>query len=190
MTRTITISEDDLAKGFWVFGYGSLMWNPGFAFEERVPARLDGYARSFCMWSIHHRGTPEHPGLVLALDATEGHSCQGLAFRIGPENATEALAELRERELVSSAYLERQERLALSDGRLVPALTYVVDTAHEQYTGALSLERQAEVIAGAVGGRGPNSDYLFSTAMHLSELGMEDVELTELAEMVRHRLST
>lgn len=180
----------DLREGFWVFGYGSLMWNPGFAFVERLPAVLSGYARSFCMWSIHHRGSPEAPGLVLALDAEAGGSCHGLAFRIGPEVATEALAELRERELVSSAYLEHEVVLTLSDGRDVPALAYVVDPAHVQYTGPLSLERQAEVIAGACGGRGPNCDYLFSTAEHLAQLGMEDLELTELSELVRHRLKT
>ncbi|NIY80613.1 gamma-glutamylcyclotransferase [Celeribacter sp. HF31] len=175
--------------GFWVFGYGSLMWNPGFAFVERRPATLSGYARTFCMWSIHHRGTPEKPGLVLALDEDEGAQCRGLAFRVAPEAAAETLAYLRERELVSSAYLEREVILRLEDGREETALAYVVDAEHAQYTGALSLERQAEVIAAAVGGRGPNSEYLFSTALHLAELGMEDMELTELSEMVRHRLN-
>ncbi|MCA0042749.1 gamma-glutamylcyclotransferase [Celeribacter litoreus] len=190
MTRTITMSEELSTHGFWVFGYGSLMWNPGFEFVERVPARLEDYARSFCMWSIHHRGTPEEPGLVLALDAVAGQCCHGLAFRIGPEVAAKALEDLRERELVSSAYLERQETLHLEDGRTVEALAYVVDTAHEQYTGALSLDEQAEVIARATGGRGPNTEYLFSTAMHLAELGMEDPELTQLSEMVRHKCAT
>jgi Uncharacterized protein involved in cation transport len=175
-------------EGFWVFGYGSLMWNPGFEFAERHPAVLMDYARSFCMWSIHHRGSPEVPGLVLALDAEPGAACHGLAFRIGPEVAAQALADLRDRELVSSAYLERVVTLRLSDGRDVAALAYVVDPEHVQYTGPLSLERQAEVIAGACGRRGPNCDYLFSTAEHLAELGMEDIELTQLSDMVRRRL--
>lgn len=176
--------------GFWVFGYGSLMWNPGFDFEMRLPARLSGYARSFCMWSIHHRGSEENPGLVLALDAAARAQCQGLAFRVGPQHAEAALIELRERELISSAYLERDVTIALEDGRAVPALTYVIDPAHAQYTGALPLARQAEIIAQAHGGRGPNSEYLFNTALHLAELGMEDQELTQLADMVRRRLLT
>lgn len=187
--RLVHQSDDALMRdGFWVFGYGSLMWNPEFDFMERLPAVLADYARSFCMWSIHHRGSPEVPGLVLALDAEAGSACQGLAFRIGPQVATQALADLRERELVSSAYLERQVTLRLADGRDVIALAYVVDPNHVQYTGPLSLERQAEVIAGACGGRGPNCEYLFSTAEHLAELGMEDMELSQLSEMVRHRL--
>jgi len=95
--------DHDLEEGFWVFGYGSLMWNPGFAFAERVPATLLGYARSFCMWSIHHRGTPEEPGLVLALDLEDRASCRGLAFHVSRDHAAATLAYLRERELVSSA---------------------------------------------------------------------------------------
>lgn len=189
MTRVLAQTDDMLRDGFWVFGYGSLMWNPEFEFVERIPATLSDYARSFCMWSIHHRGTVELPGLVLALDALSGAQCRGLAFRVAPEQAEKTLSELRERELVSSAYLERETPLALIDGRVVTALSYVIDPNHEQYTGALSLDKQAEVIARAHGGRGPNSDYLFSTAAHLAELGMEDMELSQLSDMVRHQLS-
>ncbi len=180
----------DVTAGFWVFGYGSLMWNPGFPYVERVPATLFDYARSFCMWSIHHRGTPEEPGLVLALDEQEGTCCRGLAFHIGPDHAPEALAELRERELVSSAYLERVVSLELDDGRTVSSIVYVVDPGHVQYTGVLSLEHQADVIHGAHGGRGPNREYLYNTASHLAELDMEDPELTQLASMVREKERT
>jgi len=179
------LDHDLNQEGFWVFGYGSLMWNPGFVFAERVPAVLVGYARSFCMWSIHHRGTHEEPGLVLALDLEDRASCRGLAFHVSRDHASETLAYLRERELVSSAYLERRVMLTLSDGREVSSLAYVVDPDHVQYTGPLSLARQAEIIARATGGRGPNSEYLFNTARHLAELGMEDADLTQLAEMVR-----
>ena len=178
----------DGSEGFWVFGYGSLMWNPEFAFSERVPATLDGFARSFCMWSIHHRGSPEDPGLVLALDAEAGTSCRGLAFRVPPETGLETLACLRERELVTSAYGEHLVPVSLDDGRHVEALAYVVDRAHAQYTGSLSLEAQADVIARATGGRGPNADYLFNTVSHLAALGMQDPVLEELADMVRRRL--
>lgn len=187
--QDVGLGRLDLAEGFWVFGYGSLMWNPGFEFTDRAPATLEGYARSFCMWSIHHRGSSEKPGLVLALDADASADCRGLAFHVAPDQAERTLAELRERELVSSAYLERRVPLRLDDGRAVESLAYVVDRAHDQYTGALTLEQQADVIARAVGGRGANSDYLFNTALHLAEIGMEDLELTELSELVRARLA-
>lgn len=168
----------------WVFGYGSLIWNPGFPVAERVIARLEGYARSFCMRSIHHRGTEDDPGLVLALDTAPERSCLGVGFRI-PEGAEgETLKTLRERELVSSAYIEREVPLALSDGRTVRAVTYIVDRAHWQYVADLGAEEQARIIAGATGGRGPNDEYLFNTVSHLSELGIEDAALSALAERV------
>ncbi len=182
-----TMSSHD--KGFWVFGYGSLMWNPEFTYDARLPATLTGFARSFCMWSLHHRGSPEVPGLVLALDAEAGASCRGLAYHVDEAEAEETLARLRERELVTSAYQEMTVPLDLDDGRRVDSLAYVVDRDHVQYTGPLSLERQAEVIAVACGGRGPNCDYLFNTALHLAELGMEDRDLDQLADLVRLRLA-
>ncbi|MDR5654921.1 gamma-glutamylcyclotransferase [Ruixingdingia sedimenti] len=169
----------------WVFGYGSLIWNPGFAVAERAVARLPGWRRSFCMWSIHHRGTPEAPGLVLALDAAAGMACQGVAFRVAPGTEEETLAGLRERELVSSAYLETVQPLYLADGRARQALAYVVDPDHVQYCGGLDPEEQARIIARATGGRGPNRDYLWNTAAHLAELGIADPDLEWLAARVR-----
>lgn len=169
----------------WVFGYGSLIWNPGFAWAERVRATLPGFARTFCMRSVHHRGTAEAPGLVLALDPHAGGLCHGVAFRVpeGEEGGT--LAYLRERELVSSAYVEETHAVTLADGRAVAALTYVVDRGHVQYCGGLDLETQARIIANAVGGRGPNTEYLWNTVTHLTELGIEDPELLWLSERVR-----
>lgn len=169
----------------WVFGYGSLMWNPGFAFSERRVARLDGYHRSFCMWSVHYRGTPAQPGLVLALDASQGASCHGLGFRVTDGAEAETLAYLRERELVSSAYLEAQLPITLNDGAQVQATTYVVDPHHTQYCGDLSLEDQADVIARAHGERGPNTEYLHNTVEHLSELGIDDPDLRWLNARLR-----
>lgn len=170
---------------FWVFGYGSLIWNPGFVPVERQKARLDGWRRSFCMTSIHHRGTETAPGLVLALDAAAGESCHGVAFAVAEDVAGATLAELRERELVSSAYLEVTQPVTLADGRRVEAITYVMDRAHPQYCPGLGLEDQARIIAAASGGRGPNRDYLFSTAEHLAELGLRDAELDGLVARVR-----
>ena len=161
----------------WVFGYGSLLWNPGFEVAESVPARLSGYARSFCMWSIHHRGSVNAPGLVLALDAQDGAVCDGLALRTADGREEETLAYLRERELISSAYLERMLRIDLQDGRGIEAVTYVIDPDHAQYTGSLPLPHQAEVIAAATGDRGPNRDYLFNTVNLLDELGIMDADL-------------
>jgi cation transport protein ChaC len=174
---------DDAA--LWVFGYGSLMWNPGFPYQERVIASLPGFARTFCMRSIHHRGTDAAPGLVLALDAHPDAHCQGLAFSVRADLRAATLDYLRERELISSAYLEEIHEIDLQDGRRVTAVTYVVDTDHVQYCGGLPLEEQAGIIATAVGGRGPNTEYLYNTALHLEELGIEDTELTWLAERVR-----
>jgi cation transport protein ChaC len=168
----------------WVFGYGSLLWDPGFPVAERRRAVLKGWHRSFCMWSIHHRGTPERPGLVLALDAVDGGECLGLALAVEAGHEAATVAYLRERELISSAYLERRLPVRFEDGSGAEALAFVVDPAHVQYTGPLGLDRQAEVIANATGGRGPNRDYLWNTVRHLAELGVEDADLCWIADRV------
>ena len=189
---------EDLSGGFWVFGYGSLMWNPGFRHQDRRLAELTGYARRFCLWSIHYRGTPEAPGLVLGLDggrgAGGGASTRGVAFQVGAEDAVEALAYLRARELVSDAYREEWRHIELlcqpeNPVRTARAVTYVVDPAHDQYAGGVSLEAQAEVIAARAGPSGLNSEYLFNTMAHLRELGVRDDELERLEAMVRGRLA-
>ncbi|MEO0386693.1 MAG: gamma-glutamylcyclotransferase [Pseudomonadota bacterium] len=175
----------DASAGFWVFGYGSLIWNPGFAAEERVLARLSGYRRAFCMASIVYRGTPEAPGLVLALDRQSEADCAGVAYRVAPREGAATLAYLRARELVSSAYLEALEPVELADGRRVPALTYVMDPEHHQYRGDLSLAAQADIIARAEGPAGPNREYLENTVAGLADLGLEDPDLEWLAHRVR-----
>jgi cation transport protein ChaC len=168
----------------WVFGYGSLVWNPGFSYSSRVIGTLSGYRRSFCMRSIHHRGTEEVPGLVLALDVADS-TCKGVAFEVPAQTAADTLEYLRARELVSAAYLETFQPLDLADGRQVQAVAYVIDRDHDQYCGALALEEQASIIATAIGGRGPNAEYLFNTAQHLADLGLNDSELEWLAGRVR-----
>lgn len=168
----------------WVFGYGSLLWNPGFDVAEEIMATLPGWSRSFCMRSIHHRGSEAEPGLVLALDAAPGAHCAGVALRVAPGTEDATLAYLRERELISSAYLEKMLDLTLADGREVTAVTYVIDPDHVQYCGGLPLEEQAQIIAHATGGRGPNSDYLFNTAQHLAALGVADPDLDWLSRRV------
>lgn len=167
----------------WVFGYGSLIWDPGFPVAERRIATLAGWHRSFCMRSIHHRGTVDQPGLVLALDEAVGASCTGVAFRVEPGHEAATLFALRERELISSAYLERMLPVATDDGQ-IEALAYVIDPDHVQYC-QLDREEQARIIAKAVGGRGPNRDYLWSTTAHLADLGIADPDLDWLASRVR-----
>ena len=169
----------------WVFGYGSLLWNPGFEIAERAVATLPNYARSFCMRSIHHRGTVDDPGLVLALDERSGAQCAGVAFAVAAGKEDETLQYLRERELVSSAYLEKTLLLNLADGRRVEAVTYVIDESHEQYCSDLPLEEQAQIIANAVGGRGPNWEYLYNTANHLRDIDLRDPDLEWLTKRVR-----
>lgn len=168
----------------WVFAYGSLLWDPGFSPVETLTATLSGYSRSFCMLSIHHRGTEAEPGLVLALDAQNGAVCTGVALRVADAEASDVLAMLRERELISSAYLERWVRVRLQDGQDVAALAYVIDPSHRQYC-QFDAETQAQMIARAQGGRGPNRDYLFNTAAQLARLGIADPALTALVARVR-----
>ncbi|MGZ2256756.1 gamma-glutamylcyclotransferase [Roseobacter sp. A03A-229] len=173
----------------WVFGYGSLLWKPGFDVYEQVVATLPGYARSFCMWSIHHRGTEDDPGLVLALDEDPGHACEGVALAVQPGTEEATLTYLRERELISSAYLERTLDVDLVDGRRVQALAYVINRANRQYCGGLPLEQQAQIIAKAKGGMGPNTEYLYNTTRHLAEIGLHDPDLEWLSQRVRHLTS-
>lgn len=169
----------------WVFGYGSLIWNPGFPVARSCVARLEGWHRSFCMRSIHHRGSEAEPGLVLALDRAEGAVCDGVAFAVMPGAEAETLAALRERELISSAYEEAWLPVRLAEGAEVQALVYVIERGHVQYCGGLALEEQAQIIAQAVGGRGTNRDYLYASADHLAALGIADADLGWLATRVR-----
>ena len=169
----------------WVFGYGSLLWNPGFDVADMQVATLHGYARSFCMSSIHHRGTVEKPGLVLALDAVADAHCRGMAIRVAAGQEAQTLDYLRERELISSAYIERNLDIHFEDGTRVTAVTYVIDPDHVQYCGGMTLESQAQIIAHAGGGRGPNTEYLYNTADHLHEIGLHDPDLDWLAARVR-----
>ena len=169
----------------WVFGYGSLIWNPGFTPVEIAPARLAGFARSFCLRSIEHRGTRELPGLVLGLDEDPQAACRGVALRIAPQDHDGVLAYLRARELVTEAYREEILPLQLEDGRRVHALAYVMRRDHWQYAGGLPHDEQARIIAAAHGGRGPNADYLHNTASHLADIGMADDELDRLSQAVR-----
>lgn len=169
---------------FWVFGYGSLMWRPGFAHVETRRARLMGFRRSLCVYSWVHRGTREQPGLVLGLD--RGGSCVGMAFRVPEGLAEEVVAYLRERELVTNVYLERRMPVRLDDGRPAQALCYVVDRAHEQYAGHLDEHHAAALVHRSSGVSGRNDDYLFSTLEHMRALGIRDRWMEEVGRLTRH----
>ncbi|MEM9047772.1 MAG: gamma-glutamylcyclotransferase [Pseudomonadota bacterium] len=177
-------------RDIWVFGYGSLMWRPGFVFVERQVATLPGFARRFCLASMHYRGTTEAPGLVLALSKEAGSACEGIAFRIAAPQAKTALAYLRARELVSYAYREERHAIRLSDGRVAEALTYVSDPAHPQFRGELGLQEKARIIGKARGPAGSNRDYFFATFAQLEALGIVDEELTALAGRLGTREET
>lgn len=165
----------------WVFGYGSLMWRPGFEHRAREAGLLYGYHRSLCMYSYRHRGTRERPGLVLGLD--RGGACRGMAYRIARPHAEDVLDYLWEREMVSYTYLPRTVRVHLRRGA-VDCRTFVADRNSAQYAHGLSPEAAAEIIRGATGEGGHNRDYLASTVRHLDELGVPDGPLHHLLRVV------
>jgi glutathione-specific gamma-glutamylcyclotransferase len=164
---------------FWVFGYGSLIWRPGFAHTRTVRARIHGFRRALCVRSFVHRGTPERPGLVLGLD--RGGSCIGLAFRVPGDLRDEVMAYLRERELVTHVYREKLLPISLPNGERAEAVSYVVDRRHGQYAGALHAEEAAAHVRGAVGQSGPNAEYVLNTVDHLKALGIRDHWLEDVA---------
>jgi cation transport protein ChaC len=167
------------AKDLWVFGYGSLMWRPGFAYAERHIAFVRGYHRALCVYSHVHRGTTERPGLVLGLDW--GGSCKGVAFRVEAAAASETIAYLRAREQVTLVYREALLRAQLADGRMVPVLCYVADRRHHQYAGRLDRDELMRLVAQGTGVSGSNPDYVRKTYEHLAELEIRDEVLEWLA---------
>lgn len=176
---------DEIPEDLWVFGYGSLMWRPDFPFVEKLPARMTGLHRSLCVYSFVHRGTPEHPGLVLGLD--RGGACRGVAFRVAAADRAKTIHYLREREQVTSVYVEamRGVWLTTQPARRVQALTYIVDRGHAQYAGRLSLDERLHHIRQGHGQSGANRDYVISTVQTLESMGCRDTELHALAERLK-----
>jgi cation transport protein ChaC len=175
-------SFDQIAEDLWVFGYGSLIWRPGFEYAERVPAHIIGMHRSLCVYSFDHRGTPERPGLVLGLDF--GGACRGIAYRVTAKNRLATLQYLREREQTTAVYREivRNATLDGKPERRVDALCYAVDRGHAQYAGRLSHDRQLQVVKQGHGRSGANRDYVLETVKALEVLGIVDHELHVVAE--------
>jgi len=166
-------------EDLWVFGYGSLIWRPGFPHAGRCPALLRGWRRSLCVYSHVYRGTPERPGLVLGLD--RGGSCRGMAFRVDAAKREPVVRYLREREQVTAVYLERMAPIILESGERVLALTYVADRQHLQYAGRLDRGRMLAIVRRGSGRSGPNSDYVTETCRHLLEMGVRDRDLEWLS---------
>ena len=163
----------------WVFGYGSLLWRPGFDFVRSERALLRGAHRSLCIYSYHYRGTPEAPGLVFGL--ARGGACGGMAFAVADEHWDATLAYLRERELISGVYREAIRPVRLESGESVAAVAYLVDEGHEQYAGRLGIAEQVRLVRRGSGSSGANSEYVLNTAAHLGQLGIRDRALEALA---------
>lgn len=186
--------------GFWIFAYGSLLWRPGIAFDQRRLAALGDHERAFCLWSVRYRGTTDAPGLVLGVRPKPGAATWGAAYHVPADQAAEARKYLLHRELSTASYRELKLPLRLfaedfAQGARpeaqIEALTYVVDVEHPQYAGGLDLEAQATIIASAKGALGANADYLFNTARHFREIGATGADVEELfalEELVRARM--
>ena len=162
----------------WVFGYGSLIWNPGFPFVARESATLRGAHRRLCIYSHRHRGTPEQPGLVFGL--VRGGSCRGMAFAVAPAQWPEVWAYLMAREMDRGVYRDALRAVELRDGRQVQALAFVVDERHVQYAGRLEIAEQERLVRAGVGESGPNPEYVLATARHLKAMGIRDKHLDGL----------
>ncbi len=166
----------------WVFGYGSLIWRPGFAFLQSAPALLRGAHRSLCIYSHRHRGTPERPGLVFGL--VRGGSCRGMAFAVAPDAWNDVHAYLAARELDRGVYREAMRPVKLATGETVSALAFLVDEHHPQYAGQLEVAEQARLVRAGVGESGANPEYVLETVAHLRRLGIRDRYLDELVGLL------
>jgi cation transport protein ChaC len=181
----ITLSDHEFGNGdLWVFGYGSLMWRPGFEYIEKVPARLIGEHRALCVYSFDHRGTPEKPGLVLGLD--RGGACRGIAFRVAPDLRAATVEYLRAREQTTHVYREVKRSVWLNNGsqQRVSAMTYVADRSHVQYAGRLPLDEQLRIVGQGHGRSGNNRDYVLATVKAIEAEGFRDEQLHRLAMML------
>jgi cation transport protein ChaC len=171
---------------FWIFGYGSLMWDPGFPHLAARPARIMGYHRALCLYSNRYRGTDERPGLVLGLD--RGGSCLGRAYLVAEADGPEIARYLDDREMLGEVYDPRWVEMRFPDGSRARAYAYVADRHHPHYAGKLTPEEAADFILQGCGERGTCLDYLTSTVQHMDELGIADSALHELLDLVLERV--
>ena len=168
----------------WVFGYGSLMWSPGFRYEEKETALARGYHRALCILSSRYRGTPEKPGLVMGL--CRGGSCWGMAFRVRETRVPQVLQTLWHREMRNKGYKPTLIRVSASPGRRVRALAFVADTTHRLFVKELDLHGRARLVAQGIGQRGRCVDYIRNTLEHMLELGVNDPHLARVLDLARN----
>jgi len=179
---TTTLAAKPKGAGWWVFAYGSLLWNPLFPFVEARPVTVRGLHRRFCLYSMASRGTPAAPGLVLALD--RGGACTGVAYRLPGPAAIDELHLLWRREMVTGAYHPKWVNVTTRDKRRMVALAFTMRHGHSQYAGDLAVDAQAAIIARAAGAFGSSRDYLERTRVALVAHGIVDPYLETLAAKV------
>jgi cation transport protein ChaC len=185
MTATIVNAHELPSGDLWIFGYGSLIWRPGFDYLEARPAKLIGEHRALCIYSFVHRGTPERPGLVLGLD--RGGACLGMAYRVAAQKRDLIVAYLRSREQVTSVYREVLRSVWLDNDprQRVSALAYVADRGHVQYAGRLTIAERLHLVRNGHGHSGPNDEYVIETVAALESCKIHDGELHKLAAALR-----
>ncbi len=186
-SRRLVIADDADVSDFWVFGYGSLIYNPIIEHSHRAIASIYGYHRRFCLWTKIGRGSPDCPGLVLSLD--RGGSCKGVAFRLNPQNAIAELDLLWRREMMTMAYRPRLISLHTDIG-LKRGLAFVANPARPAYAQPMPFEATVEVVAHAAGFNGPCRDYLYDTVKGMQACGIRDRQLEKLAAAVQQRLAS
>jgi cation transport protein ChaC len=185
LAKSERVRPCEAAPDFWVFAYGSLIWNPGFPYKSREPARLAGYRRGYCIRSMIYRGTPEAPGLVLGLE--KGGECEGVGYRVASELKPATMQYLRERELITSVYDETLVSIETREGARYEAYTYVANPAHDQYVEMKDFDAAVAIIASASGVAGPNYEYAINTWANLSGLGIRDMLVERVADALRAR---
>jgi cation transport protein ChaC len=173
---------EPLPRGdLWVFGYGSLMWSPGFRCAEKQTALVRGYHRALCILSSRYRGTPEKPGLVMGL--CRGGSCWGMAFRVPAARVRRVLTALWKREMLNRVYKPTLIPVTVAPGRRIRALAFVADTAHRQFVKELDLHGRARLVAQGIGQRGRCVDYIRNTLEHMLALGVNDPHLARILDL-------
>lgn len=178
-----TVESIPVPEGeFWIFAYGSLMWNPGFEFVESAPGLVHGYHRRLCLWSVRYRGNIKQPGLVLGLAL--GGSCRGYAYRIDKNSQQEVLDYLCDRELITGAYDAKICQVSIDDGRKVEATTFVSKTDHPHFAHKMSAEETASIVNSAEGYRGCNKEYVLNTVKHMNQMKIYNTELHKIARQL------
>jgi cation transport protein ChaC len=173
----------NLENGVWVFGYGSLMWNPDFKFAEKITGVVSGFHRRLCLKSTVYRGTPDYHGLVFGLD--QGDSCQGMAFRITPEHLETELQIVWEREMFAETYIPTWVSVQTKQQN-VSAISFVINPEHEHYVPDLALEDVAQRVVRAEGKCGTCHDYVQNTVKCLHQLGLRDPVLEQLLTLIEY----